>query len=133
MARYIGSALYLEFIHAGGTAVLSGTYREFTINDELTTVDATAGSDAAMVELPSFKNIEWSMTVLDETASQPWEGLTTGLEGTLRYSPNGTATSNRKRTVASFIKKLEQTFTYNDVAQVNIDGKGTAAITEATW
>src|SRR5512143_2201651 len=103
MAEYAGSAVYVQWIHSGGTLVLSGEVRSCNVTPSMDTIDATAGSDVNKVYLPSF--VDWEITwdgVAQENTTAATSGtayaqaLMPGKLGTVIVGPFGTASNSLK-------------------------------------
>lgn len=118
MAEYAGSVMALSWIHPNGTADLAAHSRQFTLTPTQTTIDATAGSDANRQYLPSFVDYapSWQGVAQDGTSGTIFaQALKAGINGTLIYGPQGTATGAPKYTVPAFSLGLVTDSPYADV------------------
>jgi hypothetical protein len=124
--EFAGSALYLEWIYNGGTTVLSAESRNFTYNETVETIDATAGSDATRRKLSSFKN---ATAALSMTAQSDGTALVTALaagnRGTLIFGEAGTATGNPKTTLPAMSLGISRSMPYADVVTYDISWEST--------
>lgn len=108
--KYKGTALVVRWIYSGGTTPLQAESREFEEDESANTIDVTVRSDTAKNELIDFPDISVSMKGLDTSGtaalatSQPWDSLNIGDAGTIEWSPEGTATNYRKRTLSARVK-----------------------------
>ena len=91
--EFAGSALYLAWIHSGGTVALNTEFRTFNWSPTLNFIDATAGADTYERVLASYGvggDISFSMLAqTDGTAIAT--ALARATKGTLVYGPAGTA------------------------------------------
>lgn len=112
--KYKGTALIVRWLYSGGTTILSAESRTFEESETANTIDVTVRTDTAKNELIDFPDITVSMKGLDTSGtaalatSQPWDSLNIGDNGTVEWSPEGTVTNYRKRTLAARVK--EKTF-----------------------
>jgi hypothetical protein len=124
MAEYLGSAQALSFINAAGTLNMGPETRQFTMTPNLTTVDATAGSDANRQHLPSFVDYQpsWQGVAQDGTSGTAYaQQLKAGVQGTLIWGPSGTVTGAVKYTVPAFSMGLVTDAPYADVVTMACD------------
>lgn len=134
MARYSGKNLYIEWIYSGGTVVLSGDYRTLDIPETADEIDASAGDDTRKVTLAGQVSASWSLEMLPlEAGTVLFDAVAPQATGTLRWSPEGTTSGNQKKTAAATILGRNESFGYNTVATLRINGSLTADTTTETW
>ncbi len=142
MAEYAGSAVYVQWIHSGGTLVLSGETRTCSVTPTTDTIDATAGSDVNKVFLPSF--VEWEVSwegVAQENTTVATSGtayaqaLTPGRQGTVNVGPFGTAGSALKYSMPAFCRGGAITMPYADVTTVSTSWQTSSggSMTVSNW
>lgn len=134
MTAFAGSTLYMEWVHPGGTIVLSGDFRQLTINRTLEIIDATAGADTYKEKLPSFGDTEvsWS-SVMQQSGTALISALAQKTLGTVVVGYEGTATGKPKFTVAAYSNGPSFNQPYNDVVEFSCSWISTAAPSETTW
>ena len=124
--EFAGSALYAQWIHPGGTVVLSTENRNFSYNENIETIDATAGSDATRRKLASFKNITASMSYTAQSdGTATISALAAGTRGTLIFGEAGTATNSPKTTLPSMSLGITRSAPYADVVTYDISWEAT--------
>ena len=136
-----GRDLKVHFIHSGGTADLSGDFRNFEVTREQKAVDLTAANDAATYEKPTTKMFSAKLDALyigtAGTAVTNQGGVDLGTEGTLIYSPQGTATGKPKGSFPCYVKKADVGFAYDGTAEVKFEfgpqGNETANVLDTVW
>lgn len=139
--KYRGTALYVEWITAGGTTVLSAESRTFTVNEQSNQIDVTVRSDTAKAFLTDFPAITANMQGLDTagtptsgTVPQLWDRLNIGDTGTVRWSPEGTATGYRRKSMPAIVKGKNQEFPYDGVSAWTLDWDSNGgSVTPSTW
>ena len=136
MARYTGKDLLIEWITTGGTTDLSGDFRSFSVSEQQDAADSTAGDDTYKGYIPTFADATAELEMLDTkgTAGTPqWAGVAPGTEGTVRWSPGGTAAGQIKRYAPAFISGRDSEFPYDDVVKLTVGFQLTAAPTNAAY
>lgn len=124
MPEFAGSAQDLRWVNSAGTLNMSGETRQFTLSPNMTTIDATAGSDANRQHLPSFVDYQpsWSGVAQDSTSGTAYaQQLKAGVNGTLIWGPSGTITGAVKYTIPAFSLGLETDAPYADVVTYACD------------
>lgn len=138
--KYKGTALYADWLpSAGGTVVLWAESRTFEEQEQANTIDVTVRSDTAKNNLNDYPDITVSMQGLDTSGTvlatnQPWDTVNIGDSGTLRWGPEGTATNNRKRSLAARVTGKNFSSPYDGVAQwtLNFASSG-GTVVQAQW
>lgn len=141
MARMSGKNLHLQWIYSGGTANLSGSQRSFENGHEQESADATAGADSYRVFVPTVKTLKPKAEILWEeksSGSAVIAAVQPGVEGTLYWSPEGTASGKPKWGAYLRVRVSNQSLPYDDVAMLSVewDNIGTALVSDgvtATW
>lgn len=130
MAKYTGEDLVITF---KGTDV-SGAGRALEVTEEATEVDVTTYGSLDMEYLVTKKKERTaSFTVLDDAGATTTEEMfEVGTQGTLTYSPEGTSTGKRKRTVQALVLRSRKSFPHDDVVQFAVDFRLTGAIAKGT-
>jgi len=124
--EFAGSALYAQWIHTGGTLVLSTESRNFSYNESIETIDATAGSDATRRKLASFKNATASLSYTAQSDGTATIGaLAAGTRGTLIFGEAGTATGAPKTTLPAMSLGISRSVPYADVVTYDISWEAT--------
>ena len=132
MAGYVGKNAYIAF---GGTAI-TADYRTFEWSEEAGVVDASAGTDAYVVQLTTqiTGNASLTMRGISGTAgTATWNALANNTEGTLEFAPEGTATGNRKLQVNAIVSSRVDTMAYNNVAEWNINWIFNGQVTDTQY
>lgn len=121
--RYIGDALYVEFIAPAGTIALTGDQRTLSVDREVDLVDITAADESDKSYLSTLKDGSAEIEVLDQAASGA-TGLETalveGTKGTLIYAPQGTAATKIKRGFPAIVNSISVEYPYADVVVYRI-------------
>ena len=134
MARYSGKNLYIEWIDDSGTLVLSGDYRTLEIPESADEIDASAGSDTRKVTLAGQVSATWTLELLPlESGTALFERVAPQNTGTLRWSPEGTASGKQQKYAAATILGRSETFGYNSVTTLRLNGSLTSDSTLGTW
>ena len=131
-AGYTGKNLYLIF---GGT-VLDTVYRSFSPTETMSTVDQSAGADAAVTRLTTLKDGRATLDYRTEAGTAGtalWAGLDVGSEGTLEWGPEGTATNAPRGWVNAILVNKSPSFTYNDVVMFRLEWEYDGELTETTY
>lgn len=137
MAEYIGNAMYVGWIYAGGTATLSANFQKVTETPSIDLVDVTAGADTTKVYLASFKDYKVNVSGLEDTGGTigalAGTALGPGASGTLVVGPEGTATGKPKRSYPVMSQGVVRNYAYAGASEFSIDFQGWGAMVEATF
>ena len=121
MASYVGSALYLSWIHAGGTVVLSGDFRQANYEPSVAMINTTAGSDAAEEYLAGVKGGQASFSALMQAdGTVLFAALAEGTSGTLKIYPEGTASGKTCITLPAICQGVRWNMPYNDAVEISV-------------
>jgi hypothetical protein len=119
MTDYTGASLYAEF---DGVAI-SADFRRFELPIRIGDTDASAGGDEYESFLTTRKRLEWTAEFLEQVGSGTAGGnaarekLRVGVEGSLIWGPQGTASGKPKYSM--YLAILESTPVYvSDAATI---------------
>ena len=136
MAHYAGTQLYVRFEALGGTATLTGDQRTFDVSRGAVLADSTAGSDAATkeTEIREDNSFTWNgLADSDSSGTTLWQTyLACGVEGTLIWGPNGTA-SGYKGTCEVIVRSSGASHPYDGMTEWNAEFGGQTVISDTTW
>lgn len=121
MTAYAGSTLYATWVTTGGTTVLSGDFRTFTLTPTINLYDETAGSDSHAQYIPGLKNATCSFDCVQQaTGTALYTACIEGAQGTLIVGPEGTASGKQKITIPAISMGVTWTQPYNELVTINI-------------
>lgn len=130
MAEYTGKNLYLLW---SGTAINSD-YRSFSPSETIGTVDASAGSDAAVTKLTTLKDGSASLDMVAPAGGTAlWAGFEPGTEGTLEWGAEGTATGKPRNYVNAIVTGRDDSHTYNDIVTWSISWEYSGEMTGTSY
>lgn len=135
MSRFSGSALYLAWVHSGGTSLLHSDFRQFSYQPTLSLIDASAGSDSFRQYIAGIgEGGDISLTmVLPQNGTAILSATARATTGTLLFGPEGTATGKPKYTIPAMSKGPAFNQSYDDIVEVTIGFQQTSQETQATW
>ena len=134
MTAYVGSALYVSWVHAAGTVVLSGDYRQLNYSPSIDLVEETAGSDANKLYLAAQKDGQLSFTaIMQSKGTALTSALAEGTSGTLIWGPEGTVAANQKITVPAISMGVNYSWPYNDVCEISVTFQQNGARVEGVY
>lgn len=136
MAEYSGTALVVTWIQAAATTVLTGDHRSFTYTPSINLYDATAGADPAKKYIVGTKdgNATFNAVLQDGTGAGgtlTYSTLTEGNIGTLRWQPEGTATTKPKYEMPAISQGAPFSYPYDNVIEVTVNWQQNGVRTEA--
>ena len=121
MANYAGSALYMEWIHPGGTVVLSGDFRTFSSSPNVDLYEASAGADTHKSYLPGIKDNTIQIGLVEQASGTVLlAALREGIQGTLIVGPEGTVATRAKETYPAICMGANRSQPYNNVPELSI-------------
>lgn len=136
---YTGKNLDVKFIGTGGTITLTGNQTAFTHAETIDMVEQTAGADTAKTYVPTVKDSRQTFAALFQsgtntggTATINDTNIAVGMEGTLIWSPEGTATGKPKFTVPAIPTSISYDTPYADTVKISIDFQGNGAVVKAS-
>lgn len=113
---------------------ISGVSRALEIEEETTEIDVTAyGSEDYEYITTKKKQRRGSFTVMDSrgSAGTMLEALlNAGQSGTLTWSPEGTATGNRLKTVEAVILRSRKSYPHDDAVSFSTEIRLSGGVTE---
>lgn len=127
MAPYIGRSTVVTF----ASVTLNTTYRSAKVDESVDLVDKAAGSDTHKSYLAALKDTTFNLE-FEKDGTAAWAACVPGTEGTLVYSPDGTAAGKPKYTAVAIVGKRSSTNPYNDLVMATVDWNLQAAWTEGT-
>jgi hypothetical protein len=136
MARYTGRALVVEWIYSGGTTNITNYRRSFETSESVDDADATCGTVTYRDHLPTFTDMTSTLEYLEDNGADgtaAYSALAPRTEGTVRWSPEGTANGNPEYYGAAYVQSRDRSYPYDDVAQVTINFQHTEEPTLTTW
>ncbi len=136
MAKYTGKNLAVRWHTGGGTVTVTSVRRSFETSESQDDADATAGTQTYRDHLSTFTDMTSTLEYLDQNnsaGSTIFEGFVPGTEGTVEWSPNGTASGNEKELGTAYVASRDKTMPYDDVIAVTIGFQHTAAPTRSEW
>ncbi len=130
MTKYTGKDLYLKF----GSTNLEAEFREFETDEEIDTIDQSAGADTAKTYLTRLEDGTAKLKLLDQNdGTALWGAVDKGVEGTLEWAPEGTAAPNPKHSVNAIVTKRSKKFPYDDLVEIDVDFQFSGAVTDAVY
>lgn len=127
--RYVGDNVVVLFDTGGATYTLTGDQTSWSVSWTIQSADVTAGTDGGVEEKPTLQDITSSLTTfhLGTAGTAVWAAVYPGVEGTIRYGPQGTASGKPKGQFRAFVqsKPIEIPFNEGVTRQVDFRGLGT--------
>ncbi len=127
--RITGANAVILFVHSGGTANLTGDQRSLTILREQELADATAGSDAARVVIPTVKKFSARLEThfIGTAGSALYGAVALGAAGTVLYGPAGSAVGKPKGGFPAVVRAQHLAMPFDDVVRLSIEFEGQGA------
>lgn len=121
MAHYTGKNVYIRWIYGTAEYILTGTvtpatdYRTISWDENLDTVDVSAGSDTDRDYLPTLRDVTFDLTLIDDgtAGSAIYRAFASGNHGTIEIAPLGTAAGNPKYSAWAFVTGAPREFTFD--------------------
>jgi hypothetical protein len=133
MTEYTGSALYVAF---KGTS-LAVDFREFSEDEEIGTVDASAGSDVSRTYLTTLEDGTATLSLVaqagETAATDPWYLMDKGAEGSLEWGPEGTASNKPRHYVNAIVTSRGKSIPYDDVVEMSFGFQFSGTVTDAQY
>jgi len=127
-SRYVGDQLRVVFETGGASYDLDGDQTQFEATWNTQLADVTAAVDGGIEEKATQQEIGYTLTTFHIGSSTAlWAFITPGVEGTLLYGPQGTATGDPRggsRAIVS-AKPLSVPFNEGVTRQIEFRGQGT--------
>ncbi len=126
MPAYKGSNLDVKWVHAAGTATLTGDQTAFEYSPSVDLIDQTAGADTNKSYIVGTKDGKASLTAYLQSGTSTGGTVTfntciEGAEGTLIFSPEGTATGKPKSTIPAISLGWSQSMPFAGNVEVKVD------------
>ena len=132
--EFSGSALFAQWIHPAGTLVISTENRNFNFNNNIETIDATAGSDAYRRKLSSFKNATASISYTAQSdGTATISACAVGTRGTLIFGEAGSAVGKPKITAPMMVSSFARSVPFADVVTYDISWECIGDVTPGAW
>ena len=124
--RYVGDDLEVQLLVAGGTHILTGDHTTFEVNWSVQSADVTAAKDGGIEEKPTLEDITASLTIFDTAlgGTAIWSNLTPGVEGTIAFGPQGTATGKPKGLFRAFVQGKPISVPFNEGVTRSVEFRG---------
>ena len=136
MARYTGKDLDIQWIYDGGTVSLNGDFRSFKSAESTDMADKSAGNDTHKSSIPKLTAGKVDIDFLDTTGTagtQVWGALAVQTDGTLVWSPQGTAAGKPKHSCHSIVTGRDRDFPYDDVVTVKASYELQEDVSDDVW
>jgi len=134
MAEYTGNAMYMTFISAAGTTVLSADYRTLSTAPVIGLVQAAAGNDVDQTYLTTLKDGKYSWKGVGQTGGTVLESaLLEGTAGTLVIGREGTASGKPKETCPVISMGAQFNFPFDNIVEISCDFQKSGARVLATY
>ena len=117
-----GKAAVINWIWSGGTVALNPDYRSVSTSESVDLAETTAGNDAYKTYIATLKSasIDFSGLFQSGTAGTVVIGaLAAGNAGTIEIYPEGTASTNLKRSYPAISAGPKINMPYSDVVEVS--------------
>ena len=137
MTAYTGSALDVKWIDGSGTVTISGDQTILDYTPSIDLVDQTAGADTNKTYLTTLKDGKASMTALLQAGTAnggtlTFSRLAEGSSGTIVWSPEGTAATKPKYTMAAISMGAGFSYPFDNRVEVKVDFQQNGARAEGT-
>lgn len=131
MPHFTGKNLHIEYIWGtaqgvvNGTALFASDFRALEWEEQIDTVDVTAGADTDKAYLPTLRETALSMTLLDNgtAGSAVHRALRVGNYGTLTFGPVGTALGSPKYSCAAWVTGFETDYPFDGEVEIQAQFK----------
>lgn len=136
MARYTGRDLVVQWIYSGGTVNITNYRRSYETSESVDDADATCGTVTYRDHLPTYTDMTSTLEWLKDDGTDGtslWTALAPRTEGTVQWSPLGTAASKPKHYGAAYVQNRDETQPMDDVVAVTITFQHTEEPTLTTW
>jgi hypothetical protein len=130
MAEYTGKNLYVIF----GTTVLDGGSRVFDPTEEIGLVDASAGSAGSRTYITTLEDGRASMELVDQTGDTAiWGAVDLGVEATLEWAPEGTASGKPKHSCNAIVMSRNKRMPYDEVVTITVEFQFSGVVTDTVY
>lgn len=123
MAEFNGKGLVIQWADNSGTVVVSGLQTAFNVDDKAKLIETTAGADISTEYIAGNIDCSASMTVLHNgtAGTALYNRLAMNANGTLIWSPLGTATTQPKYSKLAFVSGRKHDFPPDDKVTIAFD------------
>lgn len=125
--EYSGSAAALSWTPGSGTAItnLAPDFRKVTITPSVAFLKTTAGSDAREGRIAGVKDGKASFQIVAQAGGTALlSALAEGVQGTLIYGSEGTATNKPKTTLSGLSGGLVKSASFDDIVIYDVEIMG---------
>lgn len=130
MAGFTGTALYLAF---NGT-VLDTDYRSFGPEENIDTVEQSAGADTNKTYLTLLKDGTASASIVAQAADTIiWGAVAPGTEGSLEWGEEDTTGGNQRHHVNAIVMSRTKTIEYAGLVVADISWQFSGAVTDTSY
>jgi len=134
MSKYTGNALYVEWIHSGGTTTLANAtsgpaYKSVSLDFSIDLDDATAGGNTVREHLATIKDFTIEYTAAERTVdSAVLSALQVGTRGTLTIGPRGNSTGMPKYSVVAVVESFSTEFSFDSHTEYSVTWRAAGEI-----
>ena len=133
MAAFSGKSLHVDWVYSGGTVTLSGDYTQFTHTPSVALYEQTAGADDDRSFVVGEKDRTLAITARHQSSGTALlSSLVEGTEGTVYWSPEGTAAGKPKYSCPAISQGASENYPYNNVVEISVTFQGNGAKVDAT-
>ena len=120
--EFAGSALYATWVHPGGTVLIHTEFRNWTVNDSGTKLDATAGADTYVREIGHLDaiSVSTSFLVQSDMGTVTNAAFARNTAGTLTWGEAGTVAGRPKTILPARVDAATRNQPYNDVVSYDV-------------
>lgn len=134
MAAQAGNAALIEWIHSAGTVTISTDFRTSGLNETINLIDESAGADTDAVHINGLKSFSFSIDMVRQTGGTALEAvMAVGTGGSVVYSPEGTASANRKYTLPATVQTFNTSHPYQDIVGQSVTFQGNGAVARSAY
>lgn len=137
MAAFKGKDLDVKWIDTSGTVSLNGDFTAFDYTPSVDLLDQTAGADTNKTYITGVKDGKASLTALLQAGTASggtvaFSRVYEGAEGTVIWSPEGTAATKPKYTMPVIAMGAAFTYPFNALVEAKVEFQQNGARVEGT-
>jgi predicted secreted protein len=117
-------------VHVGTDAVAE--IKSYSVEETSDTVETTSMGDSARTHLASLTSFTGSLDVFWDEADTAQIALTVGTSVTMKFYPEGTASSAKYYSGTAIVTGVSRTGSFDGMVEASISVQGTGALTLAT-
>ena len=106
--------------------------RSYAVEETSDTVETTSMGDSARTHLASLTSFSGSIDVFWDEADTAQVALTVGTSVTIKFYPEGTASSAKYYTGTAIVTGVSRSASFDGLVEASISVQGTGALTLAT-